>query len=138
MPRSIPFSRTKSRERGIAIAIAQATEIDAIITFVPWVAMVSTVQKRTIVIKLSAGQKIHVSIFAIVLDADSGRIFVFAATKPTAIQRKSVNIGVSVAKKVAIISHQTSQKFFSTYYYITASRDCQEDYQQKITKTPPK
>ena len=40
----------------------------------------------------------------IVLLADSGRIFVFASTKPTAIQKKSVSMGVSVARKVVIFS----------------------------------
>jgi hypothetical protein len=40
---------------------------------------VETVQNRAIVQKLSAGQKIQVSIFAMVFPAFSGRIFVLFA-----------------------------------------------------------
>jgi hypothetical protein len=62
----------------------------------------STVQKRSMVIKLSAGQKIQVSALASVLLAESGRMRVLASTKPMAMQKKRVSMGESVAKKVAI------------------------------------
>jgi hypothetical protein len=71
--------------------------------------------------KLSAGQNIQVSIFAIVLLADSGKIFVFADTNPITIQIKRVSIGVSVARKVAII---LLRKSFSNHYN-SESENCQ-------------
>lgn len=88
----------------MAISIATDTEIPAIIILMPCVEREATVQFRIIVVKLRAGKKIHVSIFAMVLLADSGKIFVFAITKPMAMQVNSVSIGVKVAKKVPIIS----------------------------------
>ena len=54
------------------------------------------------VIKLSAGQNIHVSHLAKVFPAVSGKTFVFVKMKPIAMHRNSVSIGESVAKKVVI------------------------------------
>lgn len=48
--------------------------------------------------------------------ADLGRIFVFADKKPMAIQKKSVNIGVSVARKVVILVPHMK---FNTLYHST-------------------
>jgi hypothetical protein len=67
-------------------------------------ATVLTVQWRTIVIKLSAGQNIHVSALAKVFPAVSGRIFALAVTYPMAIQKNKVIMGESVARKVVIIA----------------------------------
>jgi hypothetical protein len=65
--------------------------------------MRATVQLRAMVIKLKAGQKIQVSIFAITFVELSGRIFVLHAIKPIAMQRNSVSMGFKVAKNVVSI-----------------------------------
>ena len=64
--------------------------------------IVSTVQKRAIVINPRAGQNTHVSSFAITLLALSVRILHFVNIKPTAIHIKSVSMGVRVAVNVVI------------------------------------
>jgi hypothetical protein len=56
------------------------------------------------VMKLSAGQKIHVSSFAMTLLDPSGRILHLLNKNPIAMQMKSVIIGVSVAINVVIFS----------------------------------
>ena len=63
----------------------------------------STVQKYAIVVKLSAGQKIQVSILAMTLPDPSGRILHLLSMNPSAMQANSVSIGVSVAVKVVIV-----------------------------------
>ena len=60
------------------------------------------VKKRAIVIKFKAGQKIHISAFAKVLLAFSGRSLHFPAKKPIAMQKKSVSIGIRVAMNTFI------------------------------------
>lgn len=51
-----------------------------------------------------------------VLLAVSGKIFVFAVKNPMAIQKKSVSIGVNVARKVVIfIPHINSNTLYSHY-----------------------
>ena len=87
----------------MAISIAVKTPREDSKPFVPCTESESTVQKRIIVIKLSAGQKIQVSHLASVFPAPSGRIPVFVKRKPSAMQKKSVSIGVSVAKKVVMV-----------------------------------
>ena len=85
--------------------MASPTQIKPSTIFVTWVFMVSTVQQRIIVIKFNAGQKIHISIFAIVVDAVLGKIPLLLAKNPTMIQRNSVSIGESVARKIAIVAY---------------------------------
>jgi hypothetical protein len=65
---------------------------------------VETVQNRAIVQKLSAGQKIQVSSFAITLLDPSGRILHLLSANPAAMQVNRVSIGVRVAIKVVILN----------------------------------
>ena len=66
--------------------------------------MEATVQKRDMVIKPRAGQKTHVSSFAMTEPAPSGRILHLLSMNPMAIHKNNVIIGVNVAIKVVIVS----------------------------------
>ena len=71
--------------------------------FVACVESSLTVQYLAIVEKLSAGQNIQFSIFAMTLPELSGRRLNLRTVNPTAMQMKRVSIGLSVAKNVSFI-----------------------------------
>ena len=87
----------------MASVTANATPMAESVMLIKCVPIESGVQKRTIVIKLSAGQKIQVSSLAITLPAPSGRILHLRKVYPAAMQENSVSMGVKTAVNVVMV-----------------------------------